>query len=284
MQCPRCTSIDVIPKYTHGIENLFRFAIPWKSYRCLDCWRYFRVYKNVFTGKISKLALVLLIIFFAGPHLRIDDWLFRQSAFQKKIVRKISYSMPDDQTVDVRSKPLPRKVDIEDPYVSASAISISQEDVSKMSTDETPVIAGPEEKKSEMSQKSAPKTEKNNHRVASHVVLQSMRVLQPAKIETQDNSFKMTLTSDTPIDDFDYFFMESPLKLVLDLKGQWEDPEKITYSVDNYAVRRVRMGNHQDFLRIVIDLKDVEKPRPVIQASEGGLVVTLNDGSIRKES
>ena len=41
---------------------------------------------------------------------------------------------------------------------------------------------------------------------------------------------------------------------MIDLPGNWQEPERIVYNMQDKGVRKVRIGYHADKLRIVMDL------------------------------
>ena len=66
---------------------------------------------------------------------------------------------------------------------------------------------------------------------------------------------------------------ETPPKLVLDLEGKWKNPGKTVRQVQSDSVRRVRVGEHPDYLRVVMDLNfDGE---PTVDATAEGRTLVL---------
>lgn len=66
---------------------------------------------------------------------------------------------------------------------------------------------------------------------------------------------------------------ESPPKLVLDLEGKWQNPGKTVRRVQSDSVLRVRVGEHPDYLRVVMDLNfDGE---PTVEATAEGRTLVL---------
>ncbi len=103
------------------------------------------------------------------------------------------------------------------------------------------------------------------------------RVTAIRQIEGAD-AFRIALESSRPIDDYAAFSMESPPRWVVNIAGKWEISGKRIFSMKDDLVRRVRIGEHPQFLSVVLDLKRRIPAPPEIRRTEQGLTLTLRNG------
>jgi hypothetical protein len=92
----------------------------------------------------------------------------------------------------------------------------------------------------------------------------------------QPNGFRLTVSLDRENRGYDTFTLqdERPPKLVLDLKGRWRNPGETVREVESDAVRQVRVGEHPDYLRVVMDL--TFEGVPTVDAGVEGNTVFLD--------
>ena len=65
MECPRCGSHSVAVSHRRGIEKYIRSVLPFRPYRCKECWSRFWKYQSPFKTLLGKLiagAAILLIL------------------------------------------------------------------------------------------------------------------------------------------------------------------------------------------------------------------------------
>ena len=86
---------------------------------------------------------------------------------------------------------------------------------------------------------------------------------------------RVLITADGPIENYEAFPLNAPPRLVLDMSGRWKNigPAKLTVSDRN--IKRIRIGEHEDKLRIVMDLNAPEKDPPSIAKTDTGLTIIL---------
>lgn len=87
--------------------------------------------------------------------------------------------------------------------------------------------------------------------------------------------FRMTVRADGPVIRYNAFTLESPPRLVVNLPGKWENQGRATYPMDSDLVDRVRVGEHPDYLSIVLDLKGKAPASPTIEKTDNGFSLTL---------
>ena len=79
----------------------------------------------------------------------------------------------------------------------------------------------------------------------------TLREITPHSMEAE---FEMTVDAAGPVRAHKIFYLADPPKLVVDLPGKWEREVSSPVAVSGELVRRVRIGAHPDFVRLVLDL------------------------------
>ncbi|MFH1488240.1 MAG: AMIN domain-containing protein [Pseudomonadota bacterium] len=116
-----------------------------------------------------------------------------------------------------------------------------------------------------------PRQEKTDSKPAEGV-----RRLQGIESADLGEDLRVDISAAGPVRHYRKFFLDNPPRLVVDLPGNWETPEKTPIRVSSDLIRKIRIGRHPDKLRIVIDLLDRKGLLPVvIQESPQGLAVTF---------
>ncbi len=90
----------------------------------------------------------------------------------------------------------------------------------------------------------------------------------------------LLLMADGEIGSAESFTLEDPDRLVIDLAGLRSDVSGDRFEIDSPYVKRIRIGQHADMVRVVIDAGDAPNPfasRRIVP-SAGGLVVALGNG------
>lgn len=90
-----------------------------------------------------------------------------------------------------------------------------------------------------------------------------------------DEEFRMILSTDGPIRKYSRFALNPPPKLVLDIPGKWKYPGDTVLPVESDTVSSIRVGEHPDMLRVVIDLKGKKTMVPEIEETQDGLVLII---------
>jgi len=108
---------------------------------------------------------------------------------------------------------------------------------------------------------------------------ESVNKLKNIKTAISEEEFRMTILSEYPIKKYKSFFLsdEMPPKLVIDLEGKWETNGKAKYQIEeNTIAKNIRIGEHSDHLRIVIDLKTNESLVPSFKEASESLIVSIS--------
>lgn len=99
--------------------------------------------------------------------------------------------------------------------------------------------------------------------------------------ETHGGLLKLLILSGEPIEDFRSFTLEDPRRIVLDLPGSWQVKAPTVVELGHHLASRVRIGRHEDKLRLVIDAAIDTGQQPRIEPFPQGLMVHLSPISLR---
>ncbi|MFW5854577.1 MAG: AMIN domain-containing protein, partial [Thermodesulfobacteriota bacterium] len=91
--------------------------------------------------------------------------------------------------------------------------------------------------------------------------------------------FEALIKADGGITDYRSFFLKSPPKLVIDIPGKWEQKTRSVIEMDHDLVKRVRVGEHPEFIRVVLDLEKEKVSKPDFTETAEGLRVSLTRDS-----
>ncbi len=96
-------------------------------------------------------------------------------------------------------------------------------------------------------------------------------------IETQDfkGEFRVVFLADHAIEKYETFPLDSPPRLVIDLAGKWKNMGYSELKLTTAKVKSIRIGEHPDKLRIVLDLTGQKPAPPIIRESRRGLVLII---------
>lgn len=86
------------------------------------------------------------------------------------------------------------------------------------------------------------------------------RTLTALAPRSGDGSFELAASAGGPVEDANIFPLSDPPKLVVDLAGKWDRKVKSPVAVDGPLVKQVRLGNHPEYLRLVLDLAQTGPP------------------------
>ncbi|MBW1897433.1 MAG: AMIN domain-containing protein [Deltaproteobacteria bacterium] len=146
----------------------------------------------------------------------------------------------------------------EEPIEEAGSIVYEEPEIEKTDVKEQP------ETESVATEKKSYSSEYKEKRIMRNIVLSQSGSEQ-----------KLIFQCDSPIINYKYFILSNPPRLVVDLQGNWKDPDFLEKKVDSSLVSRIRLWNHGDKLRIVNDLKSDKTIFPVFTKSSEGVEVVL---------
>ncbi len=148
-----------------------------------------------------------------------------------------------------------------------------------LSEEPLPVKRGSKTPAAEISQPSSDAVPKPDDAAGSEQTPLKVKLVYRAvkKVLSRDNDeeFKMILSTDGPIRKYSRFALNPPPKLVLDIPGKWRYPGDTVLPVESDIVESIRVGEHSDMLRVVIDLKGRKTMIPAIEETEDGLVLII---------
>lgn len=93
------------------------------------------------------------------------------------------------------------------------------------------------------------------------------------------DGFEALIKAGGTITEYRSFFLKSPPKLVIDIQGVWELKTGAVTDVRDDLVKRIRVGEHPDFIRVVVDLKGDGPLEPAFTETSEGLRVSLHRNS-----
>ncbi|MDM8517725.1 AMIN domain-containing protein [Desulfobacterales bacterium HSG16] len=302
MKCPKCGSENLTSSHRRGIERIFKYLFLHTPYRCRMCWARFWKFRNPL--KRPLLMIVPAIVIFLVASL-IYKTLMDQKPLPAPDISitesKTGYEEDSDLTSAYDDRyDLPEVLPSEQPSeksgVSPSLPGLIEPDPAKK--DETDLITGinkdvVDSVKSEIAKK-PDKTSTRLTRVPDGVAEKeipgrkvsrsyldkkqmmvdgkgSQRTLKTVQAGVSKEAFKLALTSDGPIETYRQFFLEGPPRIVLNLAGKWDYPGETRMKVDSDVVKSIRIGEHDTFLSIVIDLKSKDNFPARIEKSLQGL-------------
>jgi hypothetical protein len=99
--------------------------------------------------------------------------------------------------------------------------------------------------------------------------------------KSADAGFEARFRTDKPVFGAKLFFKPAPAMWVVDLPGIWKNRARRDLTIDQGPIRRVVIGEHPTFLRIVLRYRDPSRSKPsiaplVLEAENGFTVVVPN--------
>lgn len=302
IECPNCGSDNITHSHRRGIERIARYVYPRVPYRCKECWTRFWKFRNPLGGGIAKIAAIAVLVICAG----VAGWYFflRQdqetssSAQQKtrprgglvrkapeKPIKRVVPTLRKQQPAspepvrkpDASPVPVGKKADIPDAGIADANVEKPvpprpKQTLPSSGSETNTSWRKPVAVKGTIAQP----VRKPSSAKASQQVRRAGQTLKALQPESLENGFRLTLLADGPIEKYKTMSLEEPPpKFVIDLAGKWEYSGPYRVNVRSGMVRRIRVGRHPDFLRVVMDLKGSKVLIPVIEESADGLTMTI---------
>jgi len=102
------------------------------------------------------------------------------------------------------------------------------------------------------------------------------------RFEWRDDRFQARFQTDRPVAGAKIFFRSSPSIWVVDLPGRWRNAAPRINTVDQGNIRRVVIGEHPEFLRVVFYYRERDLPRPAVAPrvteKDNGFAVAIGGG------
>ncbi len=102
-----------------------------------------------------------------------------------------------------------------------------------------------------------------------------VEILRDIDFQVLEEAFRVIVVLDGPVPDYRLFFLNSPLRMVVDLPGNWKNSGESVLMLEHDMIRRVRVGEHPGYLRIVMDLVGKNPLSPDIEVFPNGLSFTM---------
>ena len=256
IKCTKCESNHVAPSARGDIPTILLHFPLFAPYRCKDCWARFWVVGNPLQSAFSKIAGSIIVAFFV--------LLFVLSQVQE-----------GPQTDRIVKKPVVR-MKIKAPPIEKT--DHKKEVAETTSRAQPTVLESKPDKKSNESPQKAELTPADSANKNDGTVLADKKAYQSLLgIETQryKRKYRIVLLADSPIKKYEAFFIDTPARLIIDLPGEWKNAGYSKLMMNDAKVKHIRVGEHRDKLRIVLDLKSQKPISPSITKSPRGLILTI---------
>lgn len=306
MECPRCGSKNVTYSHRRGIEKVLRFFYPSEPFRCKECWtRFWKAKNNIRTVLAAGAALIIAgaaIYYFAFPGGQKDEpqplprhepKSVKKSVPQKQdsaakesgITEEDILKAGDQTTVppEILEKPktVPEKSSgshkISEKQEKTTTVADSGGTIRKSVVQPPPVSEEPPPLSDAVPKTLVPALQRANDGSEQTPLKVKLVYRAVKKVLSRDNDeeFKMILSTDGPIRKYSHFALNPPPKLVLDIPGKWRYPGDTVLPVESDIVESIRVGEHSDMLRVVIDLKGRKTMIPAIEETQDGLMLII---------
>lgn len=100
-------------------------------------------------------------------------------------------------------------------------------------------------------------------------------VLKDIVFQETGDGFSVAIQTDGDIPEYIPSCLLYPSRFVVDLPGNWKNSGKSLYEVSNSVVEKIIVGEHADYLRIVMHLFGAKRLSPIIEESQTGMVVKV---------
>lgn len=109
--------------------------------------------------------------------------------------------------------------------------------------------------------------------------------LQQVVIQSQPDSSTIVLKADRPMAHSHLSKSSSAEGFILDIQGKWELAAKVkrVRKFEQGNLKEVSIGEHPDFLRVVLRLHDLQVPRPELSRQDSELRITVQESRLNAE-
>ncbi len=90
-----------------------------------------------------------------------------------------------------------------------------------------------------------------------------------------DAEIHLLLQTDAPPRTFQHFRLQAPPRLVVDIQGGWRTDLPTALVLDHALTRGLRIGQHEDMVRVVVELADDRIVPPEVRVRADGLALVL---------
>ncbi|MFH2066427.1 MAG: AMIN domain-containing protein [Pseudomonadota bacterium] len=100
-------------------------------------------------------------------------------------------------------------------------------------------------------------------------------VLQDIRLSENLKGKVLEVWANKTVAKYKYFILGNPPRLVIDLPGQWKEPDFRIKETENDLISRIRLWRHDSKLRIVSDLTSNRSIKPVVSPNSEGVEFLL---------
>jgi len=99
------------------------------------------------------------------------------------------------------------------------------------------------------------------------------------EVKEEDGALRLLISANGKIESYRSFFLDKPLRLVIDIPNvALRQPQKFI-SVIHPIIEVIRLGQHQDKVRLVIDFRSTSKPPYQISQTDNSLLILIKNTS-----
>ncbi|MCP4111021.1 MAG: AMIN domain-containing protein [Desulfobacteraceae bacterium] len=287
MKCPRCGSDNVTYSHRRGMEKILRYFWPRVPYRCKECWTRYWKFENIFQaaavsgGILAVIIIILLAVMFKGGQTPKDEPepvkpVAERTSEPDELEMTELYSRVDDD-INEQDNDTPA----EETHVGTGSTPEVRPDIKpdiKPEPDITPVpekVKEPPKDPVPDKKEVKPATAEKKPVKPVAKVKDSFRILKAIRSKGWNGYFNMVISADESIKKYKAFPLNNPPRLVINIYGKWKSHESSAKEVKSDLVSKVRIGEHPDYISVVLDIKNGKVPTPVIKESSEGLDLTL---------
>jgi hypothetical protein len=95
------------------------------------------------------------------------------------------------------------------------------------------------------------------------------------KHRVSENQFQILIQTDGTVGNYEEFTMNRPARLVIDLLGIKGSVPRSSYPVNQAGIKRIRLGQHPDKTRIVLDFSTKKIPQYYVMRTKGGIMIAV---------
>ena len=99
--------------------------------------------------------------------------------------------------------------------------------------------------------------------------------IKDVKYRGADSQIQILVRTDGMVGEFKEFTMGRPNRLVIDLIGVKGKVPRNSYTVNQGGVKRIRLGEHSNYTRIVVDFSTKKIPQYYITRTKGGIMIAV---------
>lgn len=287
MRCKECGNDLMLSIEPEGWRRIFRL-LPLATYRCLRCGhttlRFSASGTHFFVMKIVLAALVLAGMGAAiwrsdlGSKSIPPKTVAEHAPVERRQVDPPPAAKPQVVESDLTARATPQPE--EKPAPQEAVQAEPRPAPPKVAPDTPPSAAkAPEPAKASQSARQAAEAKPAQAAKAAAASPETQpHTLGSVETLRENGEVMVSLLVDGPIKHFSKFPLQSPPRLVVDLPGRWTYAGAGTFAINAGGVQILRLGLHEDKLRLVFDLDaDAKKPvEPAILTVPHGLLITLH--------